>query len=465
MNRQLAKHLLLAIERFRGERLDRYLPELERNQHLPTSQIAQLQRDKLRSLLTFVLDTNQYFQKKYAGRDALGEFSTLPVMTKQELRDNYKDLVTPGAKRAVDLVKTSGSTGVPLKFYRDRTVFGYTLASVYRAHRWHGLDLGAKEGMLWGIPPSWKNRAKMRTRDLLLNRFREIEYNLDPRVLQRFYDDCRRKRPEYLFGYSSMVYEFALFVQETKLLGTELALKGIICTAEVIHDYMRTTMESVFGCKVISEYGAAETGIISYQCPRGKHHISDDCVLVEVIDRSGRPLPAGEVGEVAVTVLHSQSAPIIRYQLGDYASLSNERCDCGVNLSLIENIVGRTSGVIVTPAGRCFHSIAVYYIMKDYADRYGGVRQFRVRQTAVNRLEFHIVAGNEFSPESQDWLRQHVIEKFGTDMLVEFFEHEQLDRTAAGKLRDFETDLDINQHLLASYRTPHSGLFGSQHRS
>jgi len=459
MNRRLAKYLLLAIERARGERVDRYLPELERNQFLSAHEIDRLQREKLRALLTFVLQRNDYFRQKYKGLDALEEFSRLPILTKQELRENYQRMVTRGREKRVNLVKTSGSTGEPLKFYRDRTVFGYTLASVYRAHRWYGLDVGAKEGMLWGIPASWKNRMKMRGRDLLLNRFREIEYNLDPGVLQRFYNDVRRKKPDYLFGYSSMVYEFALFVNERGLPSTGLGLKGVVCTAEMIHDYQRATMEKAFGCPVISEYGAAETGIISYQCTHRRHHVSDDCVLVEVVDQNGSPLPRGEVGQVTVTVLNSFSAPVIRYQLGDFASLSHETCDCGVNLSLIENIFGRTSGVIVTPHGVCFHSIAVYYIMKDYADQFGGVRQFRVRQTAINRLEFHVAADSGFSAESRQWLERRSRAKFGNDMNIEFFVHERLDRTAAGKLRDFETELDVQQHLTASYRGPNAVTF------
>jgi len=86
MNRRLAKYLLLAIERARGERVDRYLPELERNQFLSAHEIDRLQREKLRALLTFVLQRNDYFRQKYKGLDALEEFSRLPILTKQELR-------------------------------------------------------------------------------------------------------------------------------------------------------------------------------------------------------------------------------------------------------------------------------------------------------------------------------------------------------------------------------------------
>ena len=452
MNSALAKLVFLAVERVRGEHVGRFLRELEGNQRLPLPEIKRLQAAKLDDLLRDVLRKNDYYRRKYSGFKPLEDFSGLPVLTKQELRENYQRIVTPGAKGKLDLGKTSGSTGEPLKFYRDRRVFGYTLASVYRAHRWHGLDIGAKEAMLWGIPSPWGKRMRMHARDFLLNRFREAEYSLEPRVLLRFHRDIVRRRPAYLLGYSSMVYEFALFLDEASLSGRELGLKAVVCTAESIPDYQRRTIEHTFGCQVVSEYGSAETGIIAYECPRRRHHVSDDCVLVEVVGEDFRPVPAGEMGAVLVTVLNSHSAPIIRYQLGDLASLSAESCDCGVTLPLIGKLVGRTGGVIVTPQGKCFHSIAVYYIMKDYTDKYGGIRQFRVRQTHVDRLEFHLATGRDFSDEARQWLERKARDIFGSAMRIEMIAHERLERTPAGKLIDFESCLDENDHLIASYR-------------
>ncbi len=452
MNRTLARLLFLAFERVRGEPVGRYLAELERNQHLPVAELKELQRAKLRSLLTDVLERNEYYRAKYRGLDAIEDFSGLPILTKDELRANYERIVTGGPHPRLDLAKTSGSTGQPLKFFRDRRVFGYTLASVFRAHRWHGLDIGAKEAMLWGIPTARAKRARVRLRDALLNRFRESDYNLDPAVLDRFYRTVRRRRPDYLFGYSSMVFEFALFVEQRGLAGRDLALKKAVLTAETIPEYQRAKIESVFGCQVVSEYGSAETGIIAYECPRGRHHVADDCVLLEVVGEDGRPLGAGEVGSVVVTVLNSGSAPIIRYRLGDLASISSGTCECGVTLSLLEGVVGRTSGVIVTPQGRCFHSIAVYYIMKEYAEHHAGIAQFRVRQTHVDRLEFHLLTSGEFSEESRRWLEHKVQAVFGAGMRIELVARDRLERTPAGKMLDFETCLDSDRLLAASYR-------------
>lgn len=64
-------------------------------------------------------------------------------------------------------------------------------------------------------------------------------------------------------------------------------------------------MEKAFGAKIISEYGAAESGLIAYECPEcGNMHINMENVIVEESE-----------GEIVVTNLLSRSFPIIRYKL------------------------------------------------------------------------------------------------------------------------------------------------------
>lgn len=454
MYQYIAKHGFLLVERIRGERVGLHLRELSSNQSLQQTSLRELQRAKLRALLTVAGHRNEFYRSRVPAADAIANFESIPLLTKDALRENYRAIVTRGFEGRVAECKTSGSTGEPLKFYRDHVVFGYTLASVYRAHRWHGLDIGAREAMLWGIPAAPLARASARLRDLALNRFREREYDLSPEVLQHFFNKVARTRADYLFGYSSMVYEFALFVTERKLDGRSLGLKAAICTAETIHDDHRRLIEECFGCPVVSEYGSAETGIISYQCREGSHHVSDDCVLLELLDEQGKPVPDGDVGRVVVTVLHSACAPIIRYDLGDYAVRRPGLCPCGVTLSMLDRVIGRTSGIIATPSGKCFHSIALYYVMKEFADRFGGVRQFRVVQTHLDRLEFHVATDKDFSEAAQTWLGDAIRQRFGRDMRLEFFRHDRLERTAAGKLTDFESRLDPTQRLLASFGRP-----------
>lgn len=441
MNKFYAKIIFYLIEGVRGEKVHAYLKELEKNQSLPRSDIESLQRNKLNTLLKYVIEKNDYYKNKFNGFDVANSFESLPILLKDELRDNYKSILTGGSNR-LDLVETSGSTGVPLQFYRDRVVFGYTLASLYRAHKWWGIDVGCKEAMLWGVPVSFKGKLKIKAKDFLLNRFREVEYNINPTTLHKFYTDVVKKKPDYIFGYSSMVYEFAMYLKENSINLKSANLLAAICTAEKIYDFQRNLIEEVFGCKVVSEYGATETGIISYECQYGSNHISDDCVYVEIVDEKNRTLPRGETGRVLVTVLNNFSSPIIRYDIGDIASRSNKTCDCGVNLSILEKIDGRTSDVVIGPNGEIYHSIIFYYIIKELTQRMGGIKQFKVLQKKINLLEFHIVKGSDFIGDAEAFIRAEIKKKFGASMNLVIYYQEYIKRNQSGKLRDFETELD-----------------------
>lgn len=425
------------------------LRELEESQWRPRTQILERQQELLRGLLRHAAS----FSPFYRDRIASGDLRSIPLLTKDELRANAHSILAMDAVRRVELCKTSGSTGEPLKFYRDRKVFAYTLASVYRAHRWHGIDVGAREAMLWGIPGEPLAKLRMRVRDAFLNRFREAEYSLDATVLDAFYRRCLKSRPEYIFGYSSMVFEFALFLRSRSLDVRSLGLKAAICTAESIEQSQRDLIESQLGCQVVSEYGAAETGIISYECPEGSHHISEDTVLLEILDDQGNEAVPGELGRVVVTVLRSHAAPIIRYRLGDLAVRGSGTCRCGRSLAMLDRVIGRESGVIVTPSGKCFHSIVLYYVMKDFAAAGAtSIRQFKAIQTAVNHLEVHLVLQSPDAQDAETRLTALLKARLGGEMQFSFVRKSSIERSPSGKLRDFESRVDAAAHLANAFQ-------------
>jgi len=451
MNNTLARTIFHLIEHVRGEKVASYLKELEGNQFLARDEISMIQAEKLRSLLIHATTYNNYYKEKYKGHDIDGPFERLPILTKEELRMSYKEILSGNKLSKLDLVETSGSTGIPLKFYRDRVIFGYTLASMWRARRWWGIDIGDKEAMLWGVPVRFTGKIKVKAKDFLLNRFRERQYNLCPDTLYHFYSQIKRKKPDYLFGYSSMVYEFAIFLRENNLHKEHGYLKAAICTAEKIYPYQRTVIEETLGCRVVSEYGSTETGIISYECQSGTSHISDDCVYVEIVDQNNNLQPEGEAGRVLVTVLNSLSSPIIRYDLGDIATKLSGGCPCGRNLSILGEIEGRTSDVVIGPNGKIFHSIIFYYIVKALTEKVGGIKHFKVIQTKIDELEFHLVKSEDFQNATEVFIKEQINKKFGSSMKLKFVYCDTIRRSPSGKLRDFETELDTNAILLRHY--------------
>lgn len=87
------------------------------------------------------------------------------------------------------------------------------------------------------------------------------------------------------------------------------------------------------GCAVRSfAYSTTETGPIGYQCAHltgTDHHVHEDLVIAEIVDDDGRPLPDGVPGALAVTVLADTGTALVRYLVGDHATLRPSACPCG----------------------------------------------------------------------------------------------------------------------------------------
>lgn len=450
MNQKTAKSALIFLERVRGEPIDLFLRELEANESLSPSEINELQWQKFIYLLRHAYQNSPYYRERFnevglhpSDIKTRADVANIPVLTKEDFQENAHRIRISDPTRRMTLAKTSGSTGVPLRFYKDRTSSGYAMAAMYRGHRWHGLDIGAKEAMLWGVPVNFRERQAARIKDLVLNRFREKEYNFRDDVLKDFHNKLERMRPEYLAGYSSMVYEFACFLRENGYDGRQLRLKMVKCTSETVHDMCRKVAKEVFGCNVVSEYGAAETGVIAFECPEGNHHLMTDCVYAEFMTENGKP--NWRTGtRILVTDLHNYAVPVIKYDIGDSVVPSDRMCACGRPFPIIEQVLGRLGSVVLTPHGQRFHSIIFYYIMKGLASKKGGVRCFKVYQENVDRLRIQLVADRNFSDSSLKFLNRELTKYFGPAMRIDFEFCNSIPREESGKLRDFVQEIDLS---------------------
>jgi len=78
-------------------------------------------------------------------------------------------------------------------------------------------------------------------------------------------------------------------------------------------------------------YGTTEGFVISATCENGNHHQLTPQTYVELLDKNGNEVKAGEIGYVVVTRLDAFSFPLIRYYLGDLAIKAdeNKKCTCG----------------------------------------------------------------------------------------------------------------------------------------
>jgi len=99
---------------------------------------------------------------------------------------------------------------------------------------------------------------------------------------------------------------------------------------------------------IIDSYSMALCMPIARSCRYGRGlHIIDDFVYAEVIDPvTGKGVPYGEKGELVLTQLKKEAAPLLRYRTGDLTSIEKKKCQCGRELILPKSIFGRTDEML-----------------------------------------------------------------------------------------------------------------------
>ena len=126
-------------------------------------------------------------------------------------------------------------------------------------------------------------------------------------------------------------------------------IKGII-GSERWGDKMRERIAGELGVELYDIYGLTEIygpGIgISCGADTPMHYF-DDFIYLEIIDpKTGRNVPDGEIGEIVITTLKKQGAPLIRYRTHDLSRIVPGECACGYRFPRIDRIIGRSDDMV-----------------------------------------------------------------------------------------------------------------------
>ncbi|HCE55526.1 MAG TPA: capsule biosynthesis protein CapK [Lutibacter sp.] len=369
-------------ERLRNPSIATWLPFLKASETWSLDSLEAYQLKKLQELVAVAYANSAHYKNifdalglKPADIQSLEDLKKLPIISKKELLNDNKEIHSNLQFKKHFQANTSGTSGESLKFKREESADSFNRASIYRGYSWYNVKPWELNGYFWGYNFSEMAMLKIRILDSLQNRFRIFNYRKES--IDFFVR--KLKNAKYLHGYASMVYETAKIINSQNL-DKPLSLKMVKGTSEKIFESYQEEIQKAFGRRMISEYGAAETGIIAFECPKGNMHLNMEGVIVEEIDL-----------EIVVTNLQMQAFPIIRYQLGDYIKLApkTETCECGMQHAIIEEVTGRI-GQTVYGKHHTYPSLYFYYIFKNLASKQSLLLTYQVVQNEKGILNFLI---------------------------------------------------------------------------
>ncbi|AXG71331.1 putative adenylate-forming enzyme [Kordia sp. SMS9] len=392
-------------ERFRNPSIRTWFAFLKQSEKWSINELEAYQLQQLKALVSFAKAHSDYYKEKFAAIDVesfsnLSDMQQLPLLSKQDVLDYTEKIHTNYDFKKTFTATTSGSSGDPLVYQREEPADSFNRASIFRGYSWHNVQPWERNGYFWGFDFSPIKRFKIKLLDALQNRFRVFDYK--EKAFQKFVKKLQKAR--YIHGYSSMIYQSAKLIND-KNLPKPRHLKMVKGTSEKIYDSYKEEIKKAFGVPIISEYGAAETGIIAFECTEGNMHINMEGVIVEAIEN-----------QIVVTNLQMKTFPIIRYQLGDYIQLAskNKICTCGKAHYILEEVTGRI-GENVYGKQEIYPSLYFYYIFKNLSSKHNIKLTYQIIQKEKGILIFNLE--ENLTNTNEQKLRQEIHSYFADDII------------------------------------------------
>lgn len=284
------------------------------------------------------------------------DFEKIPFSSKQELRDAYPlGLASVPEEDIVRIHSSSGTTGTPVIIpYTQKdvddwsTMFArcYEMAGITKKDRiqitpgyglWTagiGFQLGCEKLGAMAIPLGPGNTEKQ---------------------LQMMQD----MKSTVLCATSSYALLLAEQIENRKIKDNINLKKGVI-GSERWGEKMRNRIKDILGIELYDIYGLTECygPGIGINCSGEEGiHIFDDYVYMEILDpQTGLPVKDGEIGEITLTTLVKEGAPLFRFRTHDLAAFIPGKCKCGSSFPRITPILGRSDDMVKVKGNIIFPS-------------------------------------------------------------------------------------------------------------
>ncbi len=419
------------------------LRNLEDSQWWSTDQLRDYQWTALKKLIDHCYKTVPYYTDLFrkigvepGDIKTFSDYSALPVLTKDQLRENTERLCSTDPEPHLVEVRTSGSTGNPLSFKLSQYTLSYHLANSIRARKWWGLEIGDKEIKFWGVSmpftPSILGRLRghfLHIKDRLLSVSNLSAFDVSKDAQLRNYELLIKRRPKLIFGYGTAIYFFALFIKENGF-DRHCDIRPLVMyTSEMLYSSQKELIKEVFGNHLICEYGAVEIGATGFECPAGSLHLADETVYHETMKLT-ESLEDG-VEDLVVTHLRNFSFPLLRYKIGDLGRIGSRHCPCGRRLSVLDKLSGRSNDLLRKPNGEFIHAELFDYVMRYQR----GVKRYRVIEKERGHLSLLLEMDGELSNSQKNDLLDKLHAQVGDAVRCDVSRVDRLPNDPSGKFR------------------------------
>ncbi|MBR1608783.1 MAG: phenylacetate--CoA ligase [Kiritimatiellae bacterium] len=278
--------------------------------------------------------------------DSPEDFENLPFSEKADLREAYPlGLMTAPEEKIVRIHSSSGTTGTPVIIpYTAKDVDDW--ATMF-ARCYETAGITAKDRIQ--ITPGYGLWTAGIGFQAGCEKLGAMAVPTGPGNTEKQLEMMQAMGSTVLCATSSYALLLAEEIEKRGIKDKIKLRKGVI-GSERWSAKMRARISEGLGIELFDIYGLTEIygPGIGINCPGGEGmHVWDDFLYLEIVDpQTLRPVPDGEWGEVVITTLVKEGAPLVRYRTHDLSRIIPGRCPCGRSYPRIDAISGRTDDMM-----------------------------------------------------------------------------------------------------------------------
>ena len=370
----------------------KYYKQLQKQQWSTREENSNIQRKKLFKLIQYASQNIPYYQKtiqeynlQFLEETIFADIKKFPLLTKDIIRKNFDELYK--FRDYTYYRNTSGgSTGEPIILYQDSNYFAWNTATKILFDEWAGRKMGERMVKICGTLQDLLKSGqgfKLYLRQQLSGMTILNTNRMSEKDKYQYVKRINLIKPSIILAYN---HELTRFIQEHHL--AVYSPKAVMATSSVLFPEVKKVIEEVFRTPVFNRYGSREVGDMACNCKKNLGlHLIPDIHYLEILDNNGKEVKQGEAGNIIVTLLTNYTMPLIRYKIGDIGILSKKSCQCGRELPLLEEVVGRISGRFKNKFGD-FVGAGLFYSLFYFKDN---IRQFQVIQETTDSILINLV--------------------------------------------------------------------------
>jgi len=314
--------------------------------------------------------------------------NSIAVCSRTELKKNFEtNTIDKNYTSDFQFGTTSGSTGEPLRFYRSHLGGGsifllkkYLHSRLWRSLLWDKQNIKNISTAQFDYDMVQKVKMPTNTHTFLPP---NLLYNQDQEVITRH---LLKHNISIISFSASFVYDYCRYLRSQNK--NRPALSYIFLHGEYISNEKKNFIQETFPKAIICDrYGLEET-FWSIACSQKNHEpmtpYYESCII-EILSESGLPCAEKEIGRVVITDLCNYTFPLIRYETGDLAQVTQRQ---GIYISF--NLIGRNQTLYFGSLPIAHHTINE--IFGKFTDL---ISQYQIAKISEDEMEIRIVPANE----------------------------------------------------------------------